>query len=48
MEIPNFEQLDQTQTSSSAHTRNPIRNHDQDTDNDLEEIGLPYEKPPNR
>ena len=48
MDIPNLEQLDQTQSSSSALSRNPIANHNQDTDNDLEEKGLPHEKPPKR
>ncbi|RNA05627.1 hypothetical protein BpHYR1_005439, partial [Brachionus plicatilis] len=48
MDIPNLEQLDQTQSSSSALTRNQIANHDQDTDNDVEEIVLPHEKPPKR
>ncbi|RNA08032.1 hypothetical protein BpHYR1_021337, partial [Brachionus plicatilis] len=46
--IPNLEQLDQTQSSSSALTRNPIANHHQDTDNEVEEIVLPHEKQPER
>jgi hypothetical protein len=44
--LPDIEDLDQTQSYSSAHFRNPMRNQaqenaqddDQDTDNDAEDI----------